>query len=56
MELREAGGCIVLPAQLAEILAYNPVMTAEIDRRFGPGSVQRLREHAARTAATQPAA
>src|SRR5687767_12837341 len=56
VELRGSSGCAIAPEELASMLAYNRVMMAEIERRFGPGRVQRLREEAATNAATQPAA
>ena len=57
VELTEVAGCAVPGEQLREIMAYNRVMTAEIERRFGSGIVERLRQEAAvRTAATRPAA
>lgn len=48
-----AGACVM--PEVLRIEAYNRVMEAEIERRFGPGSLERLREEAATTAATQPA-
>jgi len=47
VHLREVAGCCVGGDELNQIQAYNRVMTAEIERRFGPGVVARLRDEAA---------
>jgi len=49
-------GCAVGGDEAKQIEAYNRVMRTEIERRFGAGSIERLREEAARgPAATRPA-
>jgi hypothetical protein len=46
VELVESGNCVLMPQQLEEIEAYNREMKAEIARRFGPGTLERLRDEA----------
>lgn len=50
VQLIDRGGCVM--PEVLQIEAYNRVMEAEIERRFGQGSLEQLREEAATTAAS----
>jgi len=54
VQVVRVAGCAIGAAQVKETEAYNRVMTAEIERRFGAGSVERLRNEAASNSATRP--
>jgi hypothetical protein len=55
VHVRDVAGCVIAGDDVKQIEAYNRVMTAEIERRFGPGAVARLRDEAAAPPpATQP--
>jgi hypothetical protein len=52
VEDNRVAGCIVTQELVDETDAYNKVMVAEIERRFGAGILERLRDEAAATYAT----
>ena len=57
VQLTRVAGCAIGGQEMKQVDVYNRVMREEIDRRFGPGSIERLREEAARSMpAMQPAA
>lgn len=47
-----AAECLVDPEKMAETLAYNAIMEAEIERRFGARLLEELRREATRESAS----
>jgi len=44
VEFHAVAGCVVRPGLVERVAGYNEVMQAEIDRRFGPMALEKLRE------------
>jgi len=46
IEMKTVAGCLVDDEIVGHAVGYNEIMKAEIERRFGPGLLERVREEA----------